>query len=591
MPTPIQRLELTWIEKDQEPRLEPRILLENPDLRCGAPNPDGNWQGMLIHGDNLLALKALEAEYSGKVKCIYIDPPFNTGQAFEHYDDGIEHSIWLSLIRDRLKILHKLLSSEGSIFIHIDDNELGYLIVLLDEIFGRRNRVSIVTFKQGAATGHKSINPGLVTTSNFLLAYAKEKQNWEVNRIFTARERNERYNQFIINKESGYLNWEFIPLGKAFALSKGITEKDAKKNSNYAKELDQFVLDNAEKIIRFARPDYDGVSEDARKMIDISKSNRSMIYLLKRERFLDMYFYRGERILFYSDILKVIDGKYVAGEPLTTIWDDLLSNNLHKEGGVDFPKSKKPESLIKRILELATSPNDLVLDSFLGSGTTAAVAHKMGRRWIGIELGEHAYTHCVPRLQKVVRGLDPGGITKAVGWAGGGGFRVFALAPTLLQEDRFGQLVINPEYNAPMLAAAVCRHEGFRYAPDPVLWWKQGRGAGRDYLLVTTRHITRPLLDAIHEEMQEGETLLVCCRAFDKACADAWPDISLRKIPNMLFERCEWGRDDYSLHIVPQPGEPSAEGEEMAWPAPEPPELLTKSSKKAPANPAQGELF
>lgn len=283
-----------------------------------------------------------------------------------------------------------------------------------------------------------------------------------------------------------------------------------------------------------------------------------------------------------------------------TIWnaDEVGTNDDAKkhqlalvDGEEKIFENPKPEGLIERILHIATSPGDLVLDSFLGSGTTAAVAHKMGRRWIGIELGQHAYTHCVPRLQKVVRGDDQGGISKAVGWRGGGGFRVFALAPTLLREDRFGQLVINPEYNAPMLAAAVCRHEGFRYDPDPLLWWKQGRGAGRDYLLATTQHVTRPLLDAVREEMQEGETLLICCRSYDRACASAWPDITLRKIPNMLFERCEWGRDDYSLHIVPQPAADNGENTDPAWPLPETPAQPPGKPSKKPADPAQGELF
>ena len=178
-----------------------------------------------------------------------------------------------------------------------------------------------------------------------------------------------------------------------------------------------------------------------------------------------MYFVRGERILFYADKLKEIDGELVAGEPLTSIWDDLLSNNLHNEGGVNFPKGKKPEMLIKRCLELCTDRGDWVLDSFAGSGTTGATAHKMGRRWLMIELRDHCNTHILPRLQRVIDGTDLSGVSKALNWMGGGGFRYFKLAPSLLDADKWGQNVISKAYNAEMLAAALCKLEGFTYQP------------------------------------------------------------------------------------------------------------------------------
>ena len=211
-----QKLELTWIGKDQRPRLEPRILLEDPARSYHAKQRVTDrdiFDNRLIKGDNLLALKALEAEFAGKVKCVYIDPPFNTQQAFEHYEDGYEHSIWLGLIRDRAEIIRRLMSDDGTLFVHIDDNELGYLIVLLDEVFGRANRVSIVSFKQGSATGHKSINPGVANTTNFVLIYAKKKSSWSPNRVFTARmERDKRYGQFIENIAEPYSTWRFTTL-------------------------------------------------------------------------------------------------------------------------------------------------------------------------------------------------------------------------------------------------------------------------------------------------------------------------------------------------------------------------------------------
>jgi adenine-specific DNA-methyltransferase len=550
-----QKLELTWIGKDVHPKPEPRILIEDPDQSYG----DRNTENMLIFGDNLLALKALEQHFSGKIKCVYIDPPFNTQQAFEHYDDGLEHSIWLSLIRDRIQILNRLLSEDGTLFVHIDDNELAYLIVLLDEIFGRPNRVSIITFKQGSATGHKAINPGVVNTSNFVVIYAKNKAVWKPNRVFTARlGRDKRYGQFIENYEDHCSAWRLVTLSHAFALSLQIPERGIKKalGDDYEEKLSQFVAENANRVVQLARPDYNAVSSDARAMIDVSRANRNGITLLKRNGYSDMYFVSGKRILFYADKLKLIDGQFVAGEPLTSIWDNILSNNLHNEGSIEFPKGKKPEGLIKRCLDLATGPGDWVLDSFAGSGTTGAVAHKMGRKWIMVELGVHCHTHIIPRLKKVCDGVDQGGVSKAVNWQGGGGFKYYDMAPSLLKKDRFGQWVINSEYNATMLAGAMARHENFRYCPDEVFYWKQGRSSEKDYIFTTTVHLTPERLDRIHEEMQQDESLLICCKSHFDGADSAYPHINVKKIPFMLLGRCEFDRDDYSLNIVDMPQNP-----------------------------------
>lgn len=267
-----QKLELTWIGKENRPRLEPRILLEDPEKSYHAAHrisDDDIFDNRLIYGDNLLALKALEQEFTGKVKCIYIDPPFNTQQAMEHYDDGLEHSLWLSLIRERAAILHRLLAKDGTLFVHIDDNELGYLIVLLDEVFGRSNRLYVITFKQGAPTGHKAINPGCVNTSNFVVIYCKDKASWTPNRVYTARDRDKRYTQFITNRLCDYHEWKTSTLTAAFAASHGVSEKEARTVAKEQPELvDAFVSENAESVIRLARPDYKGVSEAARKMLD-----------------------------------------------------------------------------------------------------------------------------------------------------------------------------------------------------------------------------------------------------------------------------------------------------------------------------------
>ena len=560
-----QKLELTWIGKENRPKLEPRILLEEPERSYHAKHRVSDndiFDNKLIFGDNLLALKALEQEYAGEVKCVYIDPPFNTGEAFENYDDGLEHSIWLGLMNERCRHLHKLLSADGTLVVHIDDNEIAYLTVLLDEIFGRENRISIVTFKQGAATGHKAINQGLVTTTNFLLIYAKDRQQWTPKRLFVSRERDSRYSQYIINYDDPYERWEYAPLNQVVAKQYGIGARQLKKylGTRYEEEVTNFVLENAERVIRTARPDYKSVGQAVREAIDDSKANPDKVILLEREKHSNMYFKNGERLLFYKDKLKVVDGEVVSGEPLSNLWDDLLSNNLHKEGGVKFPKGKKPEALIKRIFDLTTSEGDLVLDSFAGSGTTAAVAHKMKRRWITVELGEHCHTHIIPRLQKVVSGEDQDGVSKSVDWKGGGGFRYFKLAPSLLEQDKWGNWVINKQYNPAMLAEALCKLEGFTYAPSDSIYWQHGHSTENDFIYVTTQMLSFEQLQKLSDEVGLDRSLLVLCSAFRGR--PEFENLTVKKIPRQVLSRCEWGHDDYSLQVENLPDAPKEPGQQ-----------------------------
>jgi adenine-specific DNA-methyltransferase len=547
------KLELNWIGKEKRQRLEPRILLEEISKSYHSNHrvcSQDIFENRLIYGDNLLALKSLEQEFTAKIKCVYIDPPFNTQQAMEHYDDGVEHSIWLSLMRDRLELLHRLLANDGTLFVHIDDNELGYLIVLLDEIFGRTNRLYVVTFKQGSATGHKSINPGCVNTTNYIVIYSKNKSEWKPNRIYTDRERDTRYNQYVINIEDNYEQWKITTLAEAFAANRGISVKNARKLiRSEPDQLDNFVIQNAKSVIRFARPDYEGVSAEAKKLIDKSNANPNQIYKLSRQQVADIYLLAGERFLFYSEKLKMIDGRWIAGEPLTTLWDDILSNNLHNEGGIEFPKGKKPEGLIKRVLELVTNPGDWILDSFAGSGTTGAVAHKMKRKWIMVELGDHCYTHIIPRIKKVIDGDDDSGITQAVGWKGGGGFRCFRLAPSLLEKDQFGNWIISKKFNAAMLAEAICRLEGFTYNPSETIYWIHGNSTEKDFIYVTTQTITMEQAQKLSDEVGENRSLLIMCGAFRIKNIDEFSNLTIKKIPKAVLSRCEWGKDDYSLEI------------------------------------------
>lgn len=547
------KLELTWYGKDEPIRVEPRLLIENTALSNTAADPDT--QNMLIHGDNLLALKALESKFAGQVKCIYIDPPFNTGQAFENYDDNLEMSIWLDLMRSRLQIIHTLLKDDGTLFVHIDDQNLPYLTLLLDEIFGKQNRLYLITFKQGAATGHKAINPGCVTTTNFILIYSKSKEHWHPNRLYTNRgSRDKRYGNFVTNINDPFPSWNLITLTEAFAEERKLSIKEARAFiKSYPEQMDQFVLEHCESVIQLVNPDYNSVGAETRAMIDESRNKPNEILRQVRDGYSDIYLLNGKRIIFYRDKLKKVDGEYVPGEPLTTLWDDLLSNNLHNEGGVNFPKGKKPEALIKRCIELSSDLGDIVLDSFLGSGTTAAVAHKMKRRWIGIEMGKQAYTHCKPRIDDAIANNDASGITKSVDWQGGGGYRFYEVAPTLINKDAFDEYVINEDYDANMLAAAVALHEGFHYQPDGELFWKQSVGNENSYLFVTTRHLNSTYLDSIKDTMEDGEYLIIACRSFDNGLDKAYDNIAVKKIPQMLLERCEFGRTDYNLNIVHPP--------------------------------------
>jgi len=528
------KLELTWVGKYDEPSVEPRILLEDKEKSYG----DLQSENMLIHGDNLIALQALQQDFSGRIKCIYIDPPFNTGQAFENYEDGIEHSIWLNLMRQRAKLLHSLLSEDGTMFVHIDDNEMPYLIALLDEIFGRHNRIAVITFKQASATGHKAINPGIVSVTNFIIIYAKDKAQWRPNHIYTNRgERDKRYGNYIINREAPCEEWRFTTLTEAYAQHLGVSVKEARKRiKDEPTDLDDFVMANCNSVIQFVNPDYKNVGEETRRYIDLSREDPQKIFVQKREGLSDFILIGGKRIIFYANKLKLIDGVYVTGEPLTSLWDDILSNNIHNEGGVDFPKGKKPEALIKRCIELSTEPGDYVLDSFLGSGTTIAVAQKMRRRWIGIEMGEQAYTHCKVRLDLVING-EQGGISKAVNWQGGGGYHFYELAPSLLiKNNKLPVYQINPAYTYEMLCEAICKIEGFHYKPQDVF---HGHSSEKRYIHITMEFINAAYVKSLAARLAEGQSLLIYGI---KVQSDmVLPEnIEVKKIPKDLLEKCDF---------------------------------------------------
>ena len=535
-----QKLELTWIGKEKRSRLEPRILVEVQEKSYHARIRHGDndiFDNMLIHGDNLLALKALEQDFTGKVKCIYIDPPYNTGNAFDYYDDGLEHSIWLNLMRERLEILKHLLSEDGSIWISIDEKEGHYLKVLCDEIFGRHNFVIQTTIQRGGVTGHKAINPTPVQVCDYMLTYAKNKEQWVYHPVYAPRGYDKAYNKYIVNWDEPYQKWEIAPIKKL------LSERKC--------SIDELLQTEGHRIIRTARPDYNAVGKEIKYLIDKSEENPSDIFYLHRENNPDIYMKDGERILFYKDKLRKIDGKWITVELVTNLWTDMNYQGIAKEGGVTFRKNKKPEAQIARILEMATMPGDLVLDSFLGSGTTCAVAHKMGRRWIGIELGEHCNTLCIPRLSRVINGEDSTGVSKKYEWHGGGGFRFYELGESLIKFDQWGKPIINKSFNAEMLAQAVCRLEGFEYAPSQDEYFIHGHSTEHDFIYVTTNFMRQDHLDSISQSVGTDRTLLICCKGFEEGCK--FGNLTMKKIPKAVLDKCEWGKDDYSLNVAKLP--------------------------------------
>lgn len=514
-----QKLELTWIGKGQEMNLEPRILVENPEKSYGNQNTEN----MLIHGDNLLALKALEQNYTGKIKCIYIDPPYNTGSAFEHYDDNVEHSKWLSLMKVRLEILHNLLAEDGSIWVSLDDNEQAYCKILMDEIFGRNNFINNVIWQKKYSPQNDA--KWLSDNHDFIMVYAKNKDLWRPNLLPRTAEMNARYK-----------NPDNDPRGvwKAGDISvKRITPKDIYEIKTPSGRI---VLPPAGTSWRYSKEKFNEMVKDNRIWFG---PNGDSVPAIKR---------------FLSEVKQGITS--------LTIWlhtdvghNDEAKKEVKAFNSEDVFATPKPERLIERVLTLGSNEGDLVLDSFLGSGTTAAVAHKMGRKWIGIELGDHCYTHCEPRLQKVVDGTDQGGISKAVNWQGGGGYKFYELAPSLLKKDEFGNWIIDSRYDAEMLAEAMAKQEGYQFSPDEENIYKQGYSTEKDFIFTTTQFLSIELLDKIYSKLKDDESLLICATHFEEGTGGRYDNITVKKIPQMLLNRCEFGKLEYNLNIIDPPQE------------------------------------
>ena len=571
-----QRLELTWIGKGEDPAIEPRILLHDPSKDYGDPSAEN----MLIHGDNLLALKALEQQYAGQVKCIYIDPPYNTGSAFDHYDDNLEHSTWLQLMKSRLEILKNLLSSKGSIFVQIDDEEYAYLKVLMDEVFGRSNYINTISvlMKNIAGASGGGEDKRLKKNIEYIVIYAKdyseieqftpvysyspisklveeyreEGKSWKyttalVNpgeKVYVGSTVDGDGNEIQIFRRDNYVTKSI----NALVREEGLTENQVYQK--YAKCIFQTAMPQSSIRPRVMQKVQEiGMDGDLYSIEYVPKTGRNKGVIYEQ-------FYKGENFRLFAwlkDVAVEMDGQLCKKDLQGTYWDFVgETKNLTKEGNVEFPNGKKAERLIERVLTLATQKGDLVLDSFLGSGTTAAVAHKMGRRYIGIELGDHCYTHCKPRLDRVIDG-EQGGISKAVNWYGGGGYKFYELAPTLIVKDKYGNPVFSEQYSPEMLVAAVAKINGYHYAPDSETFWKQGFCQDNSFIYVTTQYLTGELLDGIAAEVGAFENLLICAPAFDTGLNKRYENITVRKIPQSVLDKCQYGVDNYNLNIIDPP--------------------------------------
>ena len=528
------KLELTWVGKyDEEKPVEPRILLEDTEKSYGDPDSEN----MLTHGDNLIALQALQQDFVGKIKCIYIDPPYNTGSAFEYYDDDVEHSIWLSLMRKRLLLLHSLLEDDGFLCCHIDDSESHYLKVVLDEIFGRSNYLTSLYIRvrypdktlKSDMDFHKEIEQVLVYRKS-----SEATPNFDYDEV--------GYDKFIYAIEELGTGKEITLGGKKVTVFEKNEYKIIKKpdGDEYgSKEIwaTGTILDGNSSG-RFFRDYLNGrYEEDGYGVL-------YKVYGIGDDRYDYRYFTGPKR-------QGATKGKYYQGVPIDKLeaekierkkpiggFYDLAGSfgNCRHEGGVEFRSGKKPEALIEMIIRYFSNRNDWVLDSFLGSGSTTATAHKMNRRWIGIEMGDHAYTLCKVRMDNVING-DKTGISQKVNWRGGGGYHFYELAPSLLVKNgKLPVYQINPTYTFNMLCEAICKIEGFKYKPQDVF---HGHSSEKRFIHVTTEFVNAEYVRSLSQHLDEGQSLLIYAT---KIQSDMMlPDnIEVKKIPKDLLDKCNF---------------------------------------------------
>lgn len=531
------KLELTWVGKYDEHKIEPRILVEDKSKSYGDPNSEN----MLIHGDNLIALQALQQDFAGKIKCIYIDPPYNTGSAFEYYDDGLEHSEWLNMISQRIRLLRPLLADDGFLCCHIDDVESHYLKCVLDEVFGRENYLSTFYIQVRYPGKTLAEDSDYQKVIEQVLVYSKDRNKAKVNRPTE---------EYAIDK----FIWKITELTSGEEIELG-------KKKVVVFKPDEYVIEAQE-------PSLTGLKETwatgSLTRVKASAGEFFELYLADRKEMdglgcLYKVYGIGEDGLGYRYIsgpkkASANKGKFYSGIPLNRLEElkngisikykpvsnfyDFAGNfgNCRLEGGVGFKGGKKPESMLKMILDYFSSVGDWVLDSFLGSASTIATAHKMNRRWIGIEMGDHAYSLDKVRMDNVVNG-DKTGISKDVNWEGGGGYHFYELAPSLLVKNPVLPVYqVNPEYTFEMLCEAICKIEGFHYAPTGRM---HGQSSENRFIHITTEYINTEYVKSLLSTLGDGQSVLIY--GYKMQSGMRLPDnVEVKKIPKDLLEKCDF---------------------------------------------------
>ncbi len=402
---------------------------------------------LIIKGNNLLALHSLKKRYVGKVKLIYIDPPYNTGSDSFQYNDNFNRSTWLTFMLNRLEIAKEFLSNDGVIFIQINDHNQAYLQLLMNEVFGRKNFINLISLRTKSPSGFKTVNLGLFETAEYVLMYGLSKENFKYKIQYVSSKYDDNYTGYITNKDESVENWIIDDIRKILCREENIDLdtvhqpysrlKQQIGEDLYIKRLSDFALHNAHSVFRLT-----SIGDDAGKETLVfkkkSKENPTKVYKVDRENKEPRYLLNGQEVAFYSKKINNIDGKDVPTTLLTNIWTDIAYEGIASEGGVTLKKGKKPERLLQRIIEMSTNENDIVMDFHLGSGTTCAVAHKMKRRYIGIEQMDYIEDLAVRRLTNVINS-DKSGVSKTLNWKGGGSF-VYAELKTI---DTFKDTPIN----------------------------------------------------------------------------------------------------------------------------------------------------
>jgi len=552
------KLELTWVGKHDAEMLEPRILVEDFEKSYGNLESEN----MLIHGDNLLALKALQSDYTGRIKCIYIDPPYNTGEAFDEYDDNLEHSIWLQLMKERLELLKELLAEDGTIFVQLNDEEICYCKVLMDEVFGRDKFINMIAVKTKNSSGASGGGEDRKLKKNIehILCYGKNDFK-KFYPSYTKIELSEYLESMRVNGISFKYTTVFTDFGDRtyfktikdgsgediviYAHSKYET-KSIKKISEeegiseievFSKYYDRIcTTENAQTSIRTR------VREATDELDNLYSIEYYPVSGRNKGKLTTVHFVgKNKRLVSWFKNVCVQEKNHIfKREKVGSLWDDLNWNNVNREGGVVFSGGKKPEVLIKRILELATQPGDYVLDSFLGSGTTAAVAHKMDRKWIGIEMGEHAYSLCKVRLDSVIDG-DEGGISREINWKGGGGYKFYELAePLLVRHPMLPIYQVNPTYTWEMICRAICKIEGFQFRPNGEF---QGNSSERRFIHITEEFVNGKYIMGLIKTLGERQSVLIYCKKH-QAEMILPVNVEVKKIPKDLLEKCSFESEE-----------------------------------------------